>query len=180
MSIVPYKQSLGHSCLVACFLMVLKLQNNISFSEADEQRIALNGSKRIYPFYVVGVPMEIAKEYKKKICVVVDNRYFTKILQDAFLKEKNIRVLHKPITLGLIKNLLEKQPLICHIDDNILGDYSHASHFIVLEKATENTVFIVDPWSGERKRISNDTLVRAIRDLKTHMKMCPLIFSITA
>ncbi|OGC82208.1 MAG: hypothetical protein A2V81_00510 [Candidatus Abawacabacteria bacterium RBG_16_42_10] len=178
MSIKPYKQSLTHSCLVACFLMLLERQADIVFTETNEQEIALKGSRRIYPFYVVGIPMEIAKKYGKKIQVYVDNKYFTKVLKVAFAKEKSIEVVHTPIKIKLIRDLLQKSPLICHIDDNVLGDYSHSSHFIILENATKNTISIIDPWMGTRKRISDKTLIQGIHDLKTQVKMCPLLFSI--
>lgn len=178
MRIKPYKQSLTHSCLVACFLMLLKQQTGIRFTESDEQEIALRGSRRIYPFYVVGIPMEIAKKYRKKLQVYVDNKYFTKVLKMAFAKEKFIEVVHEPIKIKLIRDLLQKSPLICHIDDNILGDYSHASHFVILENATKNTISIIDPWKGTRKRLSDKTLIKGICDLKTQVKMCPLLFSI--
>lgn len=177
MDIIPYKQTLTHSCLVASFLMILKAQNKIDFTDADEQEVALKGSRRIYSSYMVGISSEIAKKYGKKIQIFADNKYFTKILQESF-KDKKVTVTHHPITLDLIKKLLEQGPLICHIDDNALGDYSHASHFIVLVKATESMITIADPWTGKKKRISNKTLEEAIFKLKTHIKMCPLLFRI--
>jgi len=35
---------------------------------------------------------------------------------------------------------------------------------------------IIDPWDGERKGIAHGTLERAIFELKTQIKMCPLLF----
>jgi ABC-type bacteriocin/lantibiotic exporter with double-glycine peptidase domain len=87
---------------------------------------------------------------------------------------------HKKINLQFIAEVLNKKPLICHIDDHALGDYSHASHFIVLEKATEKSVQIIDPWTGKRKKINKFTLERAITELKNQVKMCPLLFSVEA
>lgn len=179
MDVIPYRQSLSHSCLVACFLMVLKAQYGIEFTEADEQRLALKGSNRIHPFYVAGVPVEIAKEFEKDIQVYVDNKFFTNVLTEkAFAGVKQMHAIHKPITIELIKELLAEKPLICHVDTHGLGDYSHSSHFIVLERMAGSMIVIVDPWTGKKKKITEKTLVNMITSLKTEVKMCPLLFSI--
>ncbi|HMS22553.1 MAG TPA: hypothetical protein PKA38_02200 [Candidatus Levybacteria bacterium] len=174
MIISPYKQTLSHSCLATCFLMLRQKH----FNEFDEQKLTLDGSKRIYPFYVVGIAMEFVKQFNSKLSVYVDNKYFASVLKDAFKEQKSIEVIHQKNTLSFISEQLNKQPLICHIDDHALGDYSHASHFIILEKATNKYIEIVDPWFGKRKMISNKTLENAIHELRVHVKMCPLIFSI--
>lgn len=178
MELKPYKQSLTHSCLVAAFLMLLENSGDIKFTEKEEQEIALLGSRRVYPFYVVGVTVEIAQRYKSKIKVFADNKYFADILSKSFTKEKNISVEAKPVTLKLIRELLESQPVICHVDVHGLGDYSHASHFIVIEKGGKETFTIIDPWIGKRKRVSAKTLENTIFELKNHVKMCPLLFAI--
>lgn len=177
MEIKPYEQSLTHSCLVASFLMILEAEKNVSFKKEDEQQLALNGSQRTYPFYVVGITAEVAKEYKAKIKVFADNKFFTDILKKSF-KNKNITVEHEKITTGLITKLLEKNSLICHVDIHGLGDYSHSSHFIVIEKTNGKVFTIIDPWTGKRRKISGDTLEKAISELKNDVKMCPLLFKI--
>lgn len=174
MAITPYQQTLTHSCLAACFLMLQEKQ----FTALDEQGFALKGSSRDYPFYVVGISAEFVKKYDRKIKIYADNNFFTTTLQKAFLSNKKITVIHKKITMPFITELLNEKPIICHIDDHALGDYSHASHFIILEKATEEFIDIIDPWSGKRKKISKSTLTEAVNDLKIHIKMCPLLFSI--
>lgn len=176
MVITPYKQMLTHSCLAACFLMLYGER----FTEHDEQEIALDGSKRIYPYYVVGIPMEFFKKFDCKITIYVDNKFFTSILEKSFMLEKRVSIVHKKITDKFIIELLKIQPIICHIDNHALGDYSHASHFIILEKATEKFIYVIDPWSGKRKRMINTKLEEAISDLKNQIKMCPLLFSIEA
>jgi hypothetical protein len=172
--IIPYKQSLSHSCLVACFMMLLKQKYGIAYSPKDEEEILLKGMRRIYPFYVVGVPKEVFNHFGKKITILVDNKYFTNFLHKSF-NDKNLTVQHHKINIALIRKLLQKTPIICHIDDHHLGDYSHASHFVVIEQATEKFL-IVDPMHGEKKWISEETLEKAIQDLKKHIKMCPLVF----
>jgi hypothetical protein len=59
MAIIPYKQTLSHSCLAACFLMLREKK----ITEVQEQELALNGSKRTYAFYVTGIPLEFAKRH---------------------------------------------------------------------------------------------------------------------
>jgi len=158
--------------------MLLKEKYQINFSEKDEEKILLKGMKRTYPFYVVGIPQEFFKRYKKKINIIVDNKYFTNVLIKSFKSKNKFNIFHKKITLSLIKELLKEQPLICHIDDNYLGDYSHASHFIILEKATNKRILIVDPMTGKKKSISDKKLLESILSLKRHIKMCPLLFYI--
>lgn len=176
MSIKPYKQSLTHSCLVACFLMLLEKNIKVNFSDKEEQNITLLGSRRIYPFYVVGITTEISKKYGGDIKIIADNKFFTKVLKKSFTKQKTIYVKHEKITAQLIRKILEKHTLICHIDTHGLGDYSHASHFIVIEKNEGENFTITDPWIGKKKRIANKTLESSISELKKHIKMCPLLF----
>lgn len=174
MAIVPYQQTLTHSCLAACFLMLREKK----FSELDEQELALKGSVRDYPFYMAGISAEFVKKYDGKVMIYADNNFFATTLQKAFIGNKKIGVIHEKTTMSLITKLLNERPIICHIDDHALGDYSHASHFIILEKASNKFITIIDPWSGKRKRISQSTLTEAINDLKNHIKMCPLLFSV--
>ena len=174
--ILPYKQSLSHGCLAADFLMLLKAKYGTNFNEKDEDQILLKGMKRTYPFYVVGITKEFFNRYKKKINIIVDNKYFANILVKGFKDRNNFNIQHKKITISLIRELLKEQPIICHIDDNYLGDYSHASHFIILEKATNKKVLIVNPMSGKRSLISDKKLYDSILSLKRHIKMCPLLF----
>jgi uncharacterized protein YvpB len=51
---------------------------------------------------------------------------------------------------------------------------------MILEKTTKKFIYIIDPWSGKKKRIINTKLEKAISDLKNQVKMCPLLFSIEA
>lgn len=174
MSITPYKQTLSHSCLAACFLM---LQDK-KFTEEDEQKLALQGSKRKYPFYVSGITMESVKSFDKKVEIYVDNKYFGAALSNSFKEESRIKVIPEKITQTLIEQLILKSPIICHIDIHAFGDYSHASHFIVIEKKIGNFFTIIDPWDGVRKRVASNTLIEAISDLKNQIKMCPLLFTL--
>lgn len=174
--ILPYKQTLSHGCLAADLLMLLKMKYGTDFRENDEANILLSGMKRMYPFYVVGVPKEFFNKYRRKISIIVDNKYFTNVLVKGFKDKNNFNIQHKKITISLIRELLEEQPIVCHVDDNYFGDYSHASHFIILEKTVNKKILIVDPMSGRKTLISDKKLGDSILSLKKHIKMCPLLF----
>ena len=176
--IIPYKQSLSQSCLVACFLMLLKGRYGIKFTSRDEEKITIRSMQRKYSFYVAGVPKEIAKAYKKKIKLTVDNKYFTKVVTKAIGDEKNIRTYHQKITMDYIKRIVKENPVICHVDDHYLGDYSHASHFVIIEKTTNKKIKIIDPWTGKRRVVSAKRIEDSITSLKKHVKMCPLVYTI--
>lgn len=176
MNITPYKQTFSHSCLVADFLMILKEKYKTEFSSKDEEDILINGMKRIYSFYIVGVPKEFFKKYGKKVNIAVDNKYFTNVLIKDFNDKTNFNIYHNKITIAYIRELLKKTSLICHIDDNYFGDYSHVSHFIVLEEAANKKIRIIDPMTGKKGLISDKKLEESILSLKKHIKMCPLLF----
>ncbi len=107
---------------------------------------------------------------------MVDNKYFTNFLIKSFNNPKKFNIKHKKITINTIKDLLKKEKLICHIDNNYLGDYSHASHFIIIEKSTHKKFRIIDPMEGKKKIISHEKLYESITSLKKNIKMCPLLF----
>lgn len=174
--IIPYKQTYSHSCLVADFLMLAKSKYGIKFGPIEEQEILIKGMKRKYAFYVVGIPKEFYNKFKKKINLVVDNQYFTDVLIKEFKDKKNFNIYQHKINSKFIRELLKENSLICHIDDNYFGDYSHASHFIILEKATEKNIQYIAPMTGKKGFVSDKKLDEAILSLKNHIKMCPLIY----
>jgi hypothetical protein len=48
--------------------------------------------------------------------------------------------------------------------------------YIHIEKVNGKIFTIIDPWSGERRKITEKTLEKAIKELKNNVKMCPLLF----
>lgn len=178
MHIIPYKQTLSHSCLTACFLMLLQEKKAISFDETLEEALTMKGSKRIYPFYVVGIAKEVFNHFKVTIEIIVDNKYYTKILNQAFMNDEHFLIHHQRITIALIKKILKEKSIICYIDNNLLGDYSHSPHFIIIEKVTKKKIAIIDPLTGKRNYWSDKKLADAIYSLKRNVKMCPLLYSL--
>jgi len=162
--------------LVAALLAILP-ENKLKYQNKNfEKEILINGMERKYPFYAIGVPEEFCKKTREKIVIYVDNKYFTKVLSK--IATKNIKVVRHKINEELITKVLKKSPCICHIDDNLLGDYSHVSHFIVLQQITKNGIKIMDPYYGKESLISIKKLEEAIKSLKSHVKMCPLLITL--
>lgn len=179
MTIEPYRQSFTHSCLAACFFMLLKAQKGNKFDREDERKLWESGSNRKYLFYVVGIPQEFSKKFHIGVEVLVDNKYFTKNLTNAFGVGSKCKVRHQKITIESICGYLRECPMICYIDGHILGDYSHCSHFVVLEKELGGErILVVDPLTGKKRRLSFAQIDQSILSLKKHIKMCPLLFRI--
>lgn len=174
--IKPYRQTLSHSCLVACFLMLLQSKYQLDFTESDEEKLAVKGSKRTYPFYVAGVTAEITKNFKKDIKVIVDNKFFAGVLSKVFNDIDQISINVDRVNIKNIEKYLKYGPLICHVDIHGLGDYSHSSHFIVVEDIKGEKVGIIDPLSGKKSYIGNSKLVIAIQEVRGVVKMSPLLF----
>lgn len=172
--IVPYKQNLSHGCLAASLLMLWNSKKGKLPVRKNEELILFKGMDRKYEFYVTGLCEEFVNLANLKLSVYVNNNYFKNVLKKYF-KNKNVTVLYKKIDLLTIQDLLKKGPLILHIDDNALGDYSHASHFIFIYGFSGNFFNVIDPWDGKIKRISKTKMLNAIKLLRTHIKMCPLI-----
>jgi len=173
---IPYKQKLSHGCLAAS-LLILASERGLKIKDKDEETIVLNGMNRKYMFYIVGLPEEFIKKTKLKLNLFVYNKYFTNVLKKKF-SNKKIKVMHHKINLELIEELLLKSPIIIHMDNNTLGDYSHSSHFIVLTKSLKEYFMIIDPLKGKLSKISKEKIINSIKLLKEHIKMCPLIFQL--
>jgi len=156
--------------------MLHRQKYNLKFGPKDESELLLAGMNRQYLYYVIGVPKEIFKRYGKKIGIVVDNEFFTNDLIKGFGDKENFNIYQGKINLETIRGLVGKGPVICHIDNNYLGDYSHASHFVIIEEIIGDKVSIVDPVDGKRKTVSSKVLIDSIDSLRYHIKMCPLLY----
>lgn len=157
--------------------MLIQNKYDIAPTKTVEEEISLKGSNRKHLFDVTGIPIEVSKKFDKKITTFVDNQFFTKVLEKEFKKTK-VSAKHEKITIKLIRKLTGKNPIILHVDDHYLGDYSHVSHFVIVEKSKNNRFLIVDPWYGRKKWINQQTIENAIQSLKKHIKMCPLIYTL--
>jgi transcription initiation factor IIF auxiliary subunit len=145
--------------------------------QSIEQRVFNESEKRDFEFYLNSVLESYADNTMLSVEISVDNKTLTeKLIKEQNKKNKKIRYKTEKITIGLIKKLIEEQPIIVHVDDNYLGDYSHASHYIVIESLRKDGKFeIIDPMDGKVKSLSEEKLVASIDSLKNHIKMCPIV-----
>lgn len=169
MDITPLKQKFYHSCLITSLMMISKMND-----QSIEERVFMEGEKRHHAYSLRGFLESFADNTMLSMEVIVDNKSFAEDISKP--NNKNIKVRQEKITLALIKKILETQALIIHLDDNVLGDYSHASHFVVVEKLMPNGKFqVIDPMTGGRRILSEEKLQNSIDSLKSYIKMCPLI-----
>jgi len=145
--------------------------------QSMEEKIFFDGEKRDYQFYLNSIFASYVSNLNKGIQVHVDNRYFAKLLAEDLAEfGDKIAIDHNPITIDMIKKILQKSPLIIYLDDNFLGDYSHASHFVVISSIRKDGRFeILDPATGKCKYLTEKKLEETIQSLKKHIKMCPIV-----
>ena len=177
--IVPYTQTLGESCLVACFLMLLGVYRGLKFNSSLEQELCFEGLRQSKEYYIVGIAKSLYRKFNFPFLICADNKWFAKKIKGC-LKEKNILVFHQKINPELIDTtLLEKgkMPIVC-IDSYWIGTNYHAPHFIIIEKKLKKYA-IIDPWFGRRRYLSREQFSKAIISLKTRrLKYCPLIIAL--
>lgn len=142
-----------------------------------EKKIFFDGEVRDYDFYLTAIMASFAKNTDHKLQVLVDNSFLAEKLTKGLknLKDK-IEIIHKAITIDLVEELVKEQPVVVHLDDNFLGDYSHASHFVVLSSIREDGRYeVIDPADGKSKFLTPNQLMSAVLSLKTYLKMSPEI-----
>ncbi|MFH1855112.1 MAG: C39 family peptidase [bacterium] len=172
--IKTYKQKFYHSCLVTSLLMAGNLGQKL------EEKIFFDGEKREYYYYLDSVLASFAQNTDKSVQMLVDNEILTSILQKSLAKfEDRITIEQKPINARLVAEIVQNKPVVIHLDDNYLGDYSHASHFVVVSSFEDGKFEIIDPVDGKVKYLSDAKLNGAFESLKNHIKMSPEIIYIT-
>jgi hypothetical protein len=173
-SINPIKQKTMQGCLVACLGMLIRLPK---IPLKEEKNILINGLNMDYEFFTVGVIEEFLKKNNKSLELYVDNKYFSRVLKKKF-KNKKVKILNQKINMPFLDKLLNDSPIIGYIDYKTLGDYSHAPHFILIEKKENKKYTIIDPWTGKRQKLNEEKLMKGIKLLKEHLKICPLVIKL--
>lgn len=170
-----FKQKFYHSCLVTSLLMISGAEN-----QELEEKIFFEAEKSDFDFYLNSILASFVKNTGKSLNVFVDNKFFSEKLFNNLKKYSNkIIIVHKPINSDLIIETLNIGPFVIHIDDNYLGDYSHASHFVVANSIRKDgKLEILDPADGKRKYLSMEKLLESVNSLKKHIKMCPVIITV--
>jgi dimeric dUTPase (all-alpha-NTP-PPase superfamily) len=166
-----YKQTTCESCLSCCLLMLL----NNPISQNDEINLFIEGIKR-YPFsYSLGICEEFADKYDKDIIIYVHNKYYSKYL-NTLKNENNVHIVQMYINKSFINK--QEYPFVIYLDNNILEEYIHSPHFVIVESFDKTDYIIIDPWKGMRIKINKETLYKGVLLLKEHLKFCPLIIRI--
>lgn len=172
MEVHPLKQQFYHSCLVTSLLMISQMTD-----QSMEERIFTEGEKRRFNYYLSGILESFVDNTMLSVELTVDNKFFAEeLIKNQFKKNKRIKIKQEKVTVKLIKQLLLTQPLIINLDNKFLGDFSHSSHYVVVEKIIANgKLQLIDPLTGGKKILTEEKLEEAILSLKTHIKMCPLV-----
>lgn len=164
MTIKPYKQTSCESCLPVCLLLLSEGETN----QEKELSLLFAGLKGLRDSYAFGILEAFVSSYARPVTLFVDNKYFTN-----FLRKNNysslINIVNKPVNLDF------ETPSIVYLDSQVLGGYSHAPHFVIIEKMVGDVCYIIDPWEGKRKRVKKEKLTEAIKSLKYYLKYCPLV-----
>lgn len=145
--------------------------------QSMEERVFIEGERRRFDLHINGILESFVDNTMLSVEVLVDNKFFAEaLIKNQYKKNKRIKIINQKITTKLIKELLANQPLVVQLDNNFLGDYSHSSHFVVIEKILTNGKFqLIDPMTGSKKILTEEKLEEAILSLKNHIKMCPLL-----
>lgn len=167
MKLITYTQTSCESCLPVCLLTL----GEIEISREKELQLLFDGLSGLKDSYAFGVLEAFVKTYNKEVTLFVDNKYFTNFL----IKKSNspqITVVYKPV------NLEFETPFIVYLDSQVLGGYSHAPHFVIVEKIVGDICQIIDPWEGKRRRVKKEVSLASINSLKNYLKYCPLVIKI--
>lgn len=162
------KQFTCEGCLPACFLTLINKKVTLS----SELRLLTGGFKESRESYAIGIAAEFTTKYGRKVTVLVHNRYFYKKLKS--LPESSVlKLQYSQINLKLLNKL--ECPFILYIDNSILTKSVHWPHFIIIERRYKNKFVLIDPWSGGRRWLTENKLMKAVLSLKNYLKFCPLV-----
>ncbi|MGB4762219.1 MAG: hypothetical protein WBP12_02570 [Candidatus Saccharimonas sp.] len=166
---MSYKQQSNQGCLVVDLLHLFGIQP----TREREQTILGDGLFRLRENYALGCLMSFLDHYKNlAVEVYVDNNYYLGVLQ-KYVNHPHIHLLHKKNDARLLGAI--DPPFIVYVDNNIFDGWTHLPHFVLVTKATQNFYHVFDPWDGETHMVSKEKLLSGINQLRSHVKVCPLI-----
>lgn len=168
---MKYKQQSNQGCLVVDLLHLF----DITPTREREQAILSDGLFRLRENYALGCLMSFLDYYGDHSAIVyVDNNYYLRILQ-KHVDHPRIHMFHKKNDTRLLGAI--DPPFIVYVDNNIFDGWTHLPHFVLVTKTTQNFYQVFDPWDGETHRVSKAKLLSGIDQLRTHIKVCPLIIA---
>jgi len=173
--LIPFKQNLHDSCLVAAFLMISGISADEKKAKKIEEEIFLEGERKTHDFWIQSMLTSFLKHSDKKVCLVVDNKFFAETLSRGLKGNDRVELRQEKISAKLITKLVENYPLAINLDNQNLGDWAHAPHWVAVEKASGGKITFIDPNTAGRRIFSEEKLNLAIASLNNHLRICPLI-----
>lgn len=167
-----YKQTTCETCLASSLLLLLGTKPN----QRKEMDILNYGLKFSKWNFVIGHLDFVARKYNKRITTYIESKKLIRVLKKMKLS-KNIRIINKPISLTLIKNILQK-PVIVYLDDFVFRKELHYPHFVIIWKIDKNKFILTDPWDGKIKRVSFGFIRKGIHYLKNQLNFSPQLIQI--
>jgi hypothetical protein len=95
-----------------------------------------------------------------------------------FNANKSLEISYQLITEEFISKITA--PFILYVDWFDFEKYTHAPHFIVIEKQDINYITILDPWRGIKTKVSRKMILKSVMNLKTVLGFSPLLITLNA
>lgn len=173
----PYKQFTYEGCLPVCLLAL----SGEDISLDKEVEIITDGLKNGKNFYVLAILEAFSKRYIKKLTIYVHTKFYTDYLRKNLTVSLRNRIdfIYMPIRKNFINQLTS--PYILYIDDYKISFQSfsiHAPHFVLVESRTSQFFYVSNPLTGEKIKIKQEKLFKAINSLWKYLKFCPLLIKL--
>lgn len=172
MKLQVFKQTTYEGCLPICLLGL----GGIQITREKELELIQNGvSKPRDGYYAFNMLSAFVERYSFYANLYVDNKYYSKYLS-KFNKNKEITIFHQLITEDFISQ--QRKPFILYCDWYSFEDYTHAPHFIVVERQEGIHAFIFDPWVGEIIKMKKKKILDSVLELEKRFNFSPLLITL--
>ncbi len=142
-----------------------------------EKKILSDGLFRLRENYTLGCLLAFLDEYTDKAATVyVDNGYFLNVLK-KLVKHPRIALLHRKNDEKLLSEL--EPPFVVYVDNNITDGWTHLPHFMMVVGSTEKFYSVFNPWDGKTIKLSKAKLHSGIDQLRSHVKICPMVIRVS-
>lgn len=167
-----FKQATYDGCLPSCLLI---LENGETSPKEEIELILASLLKRRDNYYAYNVLSAFTDKYRTGATLYVGIKPYAKYL-DQHKDTQRIKIIPQQINKEFLSTLAV--PYVVYLDDYVLGEETHAQHFVVIEEFGETETRIINPWHGSRTTVATSTLIKAIESLKTQFLYSPLAISV--
>ena len=169
---MDYKQQSNQGCLVVDLLYLFGEEP----TRQKEEEILSKGLFAFRDNYTIGCLMAFLDTFTdKKAKLYFDNKYYLNSIKSK-VSHPRMKMLKARNDLSLMEDLVA--PFIIYTDTNIIDGFTHLPHFMMVTKMTEKMVEIFDPWEGKVSRMSKQKVLKGIKLLRNHIKICPFIITV--